>query len=86
MTKMTKQAMINEITKTLKEHPDKEVVVSKYNIRNGRWGLHGYCISWMYDKIMAKPWAGANVSWAVDLSKLNKEQIGELMEKAWKSI
>ena len=84
--KMTKQEMVNEIEKTFKEHPDMEVVVTEYNLRNTRWGFHGYSLCLNFDELMLRPWAGANTYWKADLMKLKKQQLAELMEKTWKSI
>lgn len=84
--KMTKQEMVNEIEKTFKEHPDMEVVVAEHNFRNARFGLIGYCICLHCDKLMLRPWSGANTYWKFDIIKLKKQLIAELMEKTLKSI
>jgi len=83
---MTKQEMVNEIEKTFKEHPNMEVVVSDYNLRNERWGLLGYCLFLSFDILMLSPWPNAKTYWKADLMTLKKQQLAELMEKTWKSI
>lgn len=84
--KKTKQEIINEIKKTFNEHPGMEAVVAEYNLRNTRWGLHGYCLCLKFDELVLRPWSGAGAYWKADLMKLKKQQLADLMEKTWKSI
>ena len=84
--RMTKKEIVSEIEKTFREHPSMEVVVSDMGLRNTRWGLHGYCLCWQYDRIMVRPWSGANTYWATDLTKRKKSELADLMERTWKSI
>ena len=81
---MTKKEMIEGITEALKGNPEKEVVVKQYNLMNKRWGYHGYCLVYQHDRLMLKPWSGANVSWVADLSKLKKGQVAEILNECEK--
>lgn len=67
----TKKELVTIITNILKEHPEKEVVVTRYQnkLRNGRWGLHCYSLCYRYDKVMCRPWSGADCYWDARLDE-----------------
>ena len=83
MAKLTKKQMIEEIEKAFRENPNMEVIVKDFPIRNTRWGLHGYCLCWHFDRIMVRPWSGANTYWCTDLMQLRKWQISCILLRCY---
>ena len=75
---MTKKELISTITNFLKKHKDMEVIVKDFSaLRNGRWGMHPYCICYQdaYNAVFVRPWSGANVYWRARLEKLTKSEL-----------
>ena len=80
MARVTKKQIIDGITNTLKNNPGSEVCISKYQnkLRNGRWGLHAYALCYNSGEVMCRPWAGANVYWRADLTRLTRDELEEI--------
>lgn len=80
---MTKKEIINKIFHRLSANAGYEVYVPglQNKLRNGRWGLHAYCITINDGSIMCRPWAGANVYWLARLDRLTKDELLEVLEK-----
>ena len=78
---MTKKEAIETIEMILSEHPEKEVCVAKYQneLRNGRWGMHAYTLCWRYDKLVCRPWSGANCYWGARLERLKKDNVLDIL-------
>lgn len=83
MARLTKTQLIETITTLLKNNPDKEVCVVKYQnkLRNGRWGMHAYTLCYDSEKVMCRPWAGANVYWSARLERLTFAELLDIMNK-----
>ncbi len=79
----TKKQMIEVISTILKDHPEKEICVAKYQnkLRNGRWGLHAYAICYESGSVMCRPWSGANCYWNARLERLTKEELEDIVGK-----
>ncbi len=78
---MKKADYITMIEDYLFVHPEKTIVIKHIpKFKNGRWGLHGYCIT--YDKVVGdvvvEPWAGANVCWKANFKKLTKKELMDI--------
>ena len=80
MARTTKKQLISIITNILKEHPGKEVYIPRLQnkLRNGRWGLHAYSLCYNSDKVMCRPWAGAEVYWDARLERLCKNDLQDI--------
>lgn len=80
---MTKEQLITLISDFLMLHPEKEICVVKYQnkLRNGRWGLHAYAITYACDMIMCRPWSGANTYWKAGLDRLKKDELLDIAGK-----
>lgn len=83
MARLTKTQLIETITTLLKNNPDKEVCVVKYQnkLRNGRWGMHAYTLCYDSEKVMCRPWAGANMYWKANLERLTFAELLDIMNK-----
>ena len=80
---MKKSDIIKEITNILYNNKDKEVKVAEFGkLRNGRWGLHAYCLCYNFMGIYARPWSGADTYWSVDLTKLKKDELLTILSRA----
>jgi len=88
MARLTKKDLVKTIFNLLKDNPDKEVCVVKYQdkLRNGRWGMHAYTLCAM-DNIVdgwvlyVRPWAGANMCWRANLERLTFAELLDIMNK-----
>jgi hypothetical protein len=80
---MTKKEIINKIFQRLSANAGYEVYVPflERRLRNGRWGLHAYCITINDGSIMCRPWAGANVYWLARLDRLTKFELEYILKK-----
>lgn len=83
---MTKKELISTITNFLKEHKDREVIVKDFSVlRNGRWGMHPYCICYQegdaYNAVFVRPWSGANVYWRARLEELTKSELLDIVAR-----
>lgn len=76
---MKKEEIIKKIAERLSN--GSEIVVSEMGFRNGRWGLHGYCLCLMQGEVYVRPWAGANVYWRANLEGLKKEKLLQILNK-----
>ena len=83
MARTTKKQLIGIIFNILKEHPEKEVCVVKYQneLRNGRWGLHAYSICYRNETIYARPWSGAEVYWNARIERLKLAELQDIVGK-----
>jgi hypothetical protein len=80
---MTKKEIINKIFQRLSANAGYEVYVPELQnkLRNGRWGLHAYCLCVSFGEIMCRPWAGADCYWSADLARLTKDELLGILEK-----
>lgn len=80
---MTKKEIINKIFHRLSANAGYEVYVPSLQnkLRNGRWGLHAYCITIDDGFIVCRPWAGAEESWLARLDRLTKFELEYILEK-----
>ena len=80
---MTKKEIINNIFHRLSANPACEVYIPSLQnkLRNGRWGMHAYCLCVSSGEIMCRPWAGANCYWRADLDRLTKDELLGILEK-----
>ena len=83
----TKKQLIDLITDFLKEHPEKEINVVKYEnkLRNGRWGYHAYSICYRFDNVMCRPWSGACNYWNARLERLKLSELQDIVGKCFAS-
>ena len=83
----TKKQFIEMITDFLKEHPEKEINVVRYEnkLRNGRWGLHAYSICYRFDNVMCRPWSGADKYWNARLERLERDDLEIVLGKCFAS-
>ena len=88
MARLTKKQLIETIFTLLKNNPDKEVCVVKYQdkLRNGRWGMHAYTLCAMNNIVdgwvlYVRPWAGANMCWRANLERLKFAELLDIMNK-----
>lgn len=72
---MTKTEIITDITSLLRTHGGEVVVKDFSALRNGRWGMHAYCIKYQYGTVTVLPFSGSNASWLADLRKLTVTQL-----------
>lgn len=86
MARTTKKQLISIIFNTLKEHPEKEVVITKYQnkLKNGRWGYHAYSLCAMENivdgwQLYVLPWAGAKMCWRPNLNKLKLTELQDIV-------
>lgn len=80
---MTKKDIINKIFHRLSANAGYEVYVPSLQnkLRNGRWGMHAYCITLDNGYIVCRPWAGAEYNWLARLDRLTKDELLEVLEK-----
>lgn len=78
---MTKTELITNIADLLRD-TGKEVVVKDFSIlRNGRWGLHAYCLKYQHGMVTVLPFSGSIASWLADLRKLTVTQLQTIRER-----
>jgi len=79
---MTKKQLIEIITNFLKEDRGKEIIVKEFNtLRNGRWGMHPYCLVYHDNEVFVRAWSGANLYWRAQLDKLTKTELLNIVAK-----
>lgn len=80
---MTKKELITLISDFLMLNPEKEICVVKYQnkLRNGRWGMHAFTITYNCDMVMCRPWAGADCYWKAELERLKKDELLDIARK-----
>ncbi len=80
---MTKKEIITKIFHRLSANAGYEIYVPELQnkLRNGRWGLHAYCLCIFSGEIMCRPWAGANCYGRADLNRLTKDELRDVLEK-----
>ena len=79
---MTKKQLIDAITISLKENKGKEIIVTEFNtLRNGRWGMHPYCLVYYDNEVFVRAWSGANLYWKARLDKLTKTELLAIVAK-----
>lgn len=85
MARTTKKQLISIIFNILKEHPEKEVCVVRYQekLRNGRWGMHAYALCAMNNVVdgwtlYVRPWAGAKMCWRARLERLKLAELQDI--------
>lgn len=77
---MTKKQQIEFITDFLKEHKEKEIVVKHHaKLRNGRFGMHPYCICYNSGEVMCRPYTSANVYWSANLQRLTRDELNDII-------
>ena len=81
----TKKQLIYIITEFLKGHPEKELYTPRQTnkLRNGRWGMHCYCLCYREGKVCCRPWAGADIYWDARLERLNKDDLSDLVGRCF---
>lgn len=80
----TKKDFIDFLTNVLKDNPNEEYYLTPYlqnKLRNGRWGYHAYCLCYYNDGLYARPWSGADMYWKVNLMKLRKAELRDLIKR-----
>ena len=80
---MTKKEIINKIFQRLSANAGYEIYVPflQNKLRNGRWGMHAYCITIDDGFIVCRPWAGAEENWLARLDRLTKFELEYILEK-----
>ena len=80
---MTKKEIINKIFHRLSANAGYEVYVPQLQnkLRNGRWGMHAYCVTLDDGFIVCRPWAGAEYNWLARLDRLTKDELLSVLEK-----
>lgn len=83
MAQTTKKQLIGIITDCLKEHPEKELIITRYQnrLRNGRWGYHAYSLAYNceWGEVVCRPWAGAETNWSARLERLGKGELQDIV-------
>ena len=80
---MTKREIINKIFQRLSANAGYEVYVPELQnkLRNGRWGMHAYCVTLDNGSIVCLPWAGAEDKWPARLDRLTKFELEYILKK-----
>lgn len=80
---MTKKEIINKIFHRLSANAGYEIYVPSLQskLRNGRWGMHAYCITLDNGYIVCRPWAGAEYNWLARLDRLTKDELEYVLAK-----
>lgn len=80
---MTKKEIINTIFHRLSANAGYEIYVPSLQskLRNGRWGMHAYCITLDNGCIVCRPWAGAEYNWLARLGRLTKDELLYVLAK-----
>ena len=80
---MTKREIITAIFQRLSANAGYEVYVPELQnkLRNGRWGMHAYCITLDNGSIVCLPWAGAEDKWPARLDRLTKFELEYILKK-----
>lgn len=83
----TKKQFIGMITDFLKEHPEKEINIVRYEdkLRNGRRGLHAYSICYRFGDVKCRPWSGASMYWNARLERLKRDELEVIVGKCFAS-
>lgn len=85
---MTKREIITAIFHRLSANPGYEVYTPSLQnkLRNGRWGMHAYCITLDNGSIVCRPWAGAEYNWLARLDRLTKDELLEVLKRCPSSL
>ena len=80
---MTKKKIITAIFQRLSANAGYEVYIPSLQnkLRNGRWGMHAYCLTLDNGSIVCRPWAGAEYNWLARLDRLTKGGLLGVLEK-----
>ena len=80
---MTKKEIITKIFQSLSANPGYKVYVPilQNKLRNGRWGMHAYCITLDNGSIVCRPWVGSEYCWLARLDRLTKFQLQYVLKK-----
>jgi hypothetical protein len=80
---MTKKEIITKIFNCLSVNPGSEVYIPSLQnkLRNGRWGMHAYCIALDNGSIVCRPWAGAERNWLARLDRLTMDELQYVLAK-----
>jgi hypothetical protein len=80
---MTKREIINKIFQRLSANAGYEVCVGylERRLRNGRWGMHAYCLTLDNGSIVCRPWAGAEDKWPARLDRLTKDELLDILKR-----
>ena len=80
---MTKREIINKIFQRLSANAGYEVYIPSLQnkLRDGRWGMHAYCLTLDNGSIVCRPWAGAEDKWPARLDRLTKFELEYILKK-----
>ena len=80
---MTKKEIIAEIYHRLSANPGYEVYIPSLQnkLRNGRWGMHAYCLTLDNGSIVCRPWSGSRFCWLARLDRLTKDELEYVLKK-----
>jgi hypothetical protein len=85
---MTKREIITAIFQRLSANAGYEVYVPELQnkLRNGRWGMHAYCLTLDNGSIVCRPWAGAEYNWLARLDRLTKDELLDVLKRCPSSL
>ena len=85
---MTKREIITAIFQRLSANAGYEIYVPflQNKLRNGRWGMHAYCITIDDGFIVCRPWAGAEYNWLARLDRLTKDELLDVLKRCPSSL
>lgn len=80
---MTKKEIIKKIFHRLSANPGYDVYVPdlQNKLRNGRWGMRAYAITFDNGSIVCRPWADAEYNWLARLGRLTKDELLYVLAK-----
>jgi len=85
---MTKKEIITAIFQRLSANAGYEVYIPSLQnkLRNGRWGMHAYCLTLDNGSIVCRPWAGAEYNWLARLDRLTKDELLDVLKRCPSSL